>query len=288
MSVFSLTPDRQVELAGLLDNDGADLRARYPRVAEYFGAAEQLAGTGDRAADDAFDIRLLHYMADGDSDNPYWDIVAPSVFVSPERGGRREVNGGSPAGSARLGYAQTVLQAAFAYAIPSPETLCWVERVSEGRPLVEIGAGRGYWAHQLARLGLDVAAFDSHPPSTAGRNTWFPAAAGERDLWYPVGGLRELARARHEARWAGTEGAHVLLLVWPPAWGHPMASRALAAYERAGGDRLVYVGDPAPGGRSGDEAFFERLAAGWELVDQDPEHVAWWSLADVAQCWRRR
>lgn len=198
MTRLVLTSERQAELAALLD----ELDVRYPRVADYLSAAERLPGTGDDAADNAFDLRLLHYMTGGEgSGNPYWDIVGPAVRQAPpQRDGRREVNGGNPSGSARLGYAQIILQAAYAYAIPS--TLAWVVEMCEGRPVVEIGAGRGYWAHQVARLGLDVAAFDSHPPGSED-NTWFPNAGGEPDVWYPVGGLRDLVTAREEARQAG-------------------------------------------------------------------------------------
>lgn len=289
VAALELPPERQVELAALLDDGGAALEASYPRVAEYLRVAGSLPGTGDPGGDDAFDLRLLHYMTGGQSNtgNPYWDIVAPSVSLSPpERGCRREVNGGSPDGSARLGYAQTLLQAAFAYAIPSPEIVSWVVGMSQSRRIVEIGAGRGYWAHQLARQGVDIAAYDSQPPGSHGRNTWFPPAPGQPHLWHPVGDLRDLVAARRGARQAGDEPGHVLLLCWPPAWGHPMAHRAVTAYEQAGGDRLVYIGE-GKGGKSGDDGFFDALAARWELVEQSSHHVTWWNLRDVAQCWIR-
>ena len=32
-------------------------------------------------------------------------------------------------------------------------------------PLVEVGAGLGFWAELLRRRGVRVAAYDSHPPS---------------------------------------------------------------------------------------------------------------------------
>ena len=70
------------------------------------------------------------------SDNPYWATVGPSVF---DHDGRRVVNGGDPQGSARLGYAEMFLQAAYSYAIPSPETIRWVAEFSDGRPILERG-----------------------------------------------------------------------------------------------------------------------------------------------------
>ncbi|MFE5284672.1 hypothetical protein ACFRAQ_06830 [Nocardia sp. NPDC056611] len=98
------------------------------------------SGTGDDAA---FDLRLVHYLTSGESRNPYWDTVAASVG---ERDGRRVVNGGKTSGSGRLAYAQSILRAAYAYTIPSPRTIAWVREFCGTRTVVELGAGRGYWA----------------------------------------------------------------------------------------------------------------------------------------------
>lgn len=54
-----------------------------------------------------------------------------------------------------------------------------------------------------------------------------------------------------------------------------------------GGDGLIFVGQPR-GGMTGDAAFFDALATDWELASEDPRHVSWWNLADVAQGWARR
>jgi hypothetical protein len=142
-----LTAERRDELAALLD-DEERLRTEYPKISEYLEMAPKLAGTGDVRADAAFDLRFVHYATGGEAEsaNPYWDIVAPSVF---EHEGRRVVNGGNSEGSARLAYAQMLLQAIYAYAIPAPETLEWMSAFCDGRLVVELGAGRGYWAAQM-------------------------------------------------------------------------------------------------------------------------------------------
>ncbi|MGX1775392.1 hypothetical protein ACWIGW_24990 [Nocardia brasiliensis] len=273
MTGLSLTTERRTELAALLD-DEQRLRQEYPRVAEYLETAPMLPGTDDPAADAAFDLRLVHYMTGGSavSGNPYWEIVAPSVA---EDGGRRVVNGGREKGSARLAFAQTILQAAYAYAVPSPETIEWIGQFSGGRKVLELGAGRGYWAGQLAAQGVDVAAFDVEPPDSSS-NVSFPGAAGQLDVWHPVGGSAEFDSA--------LDGESVLFLCWPPGWGDPMASTALREFERRGGTRLVFVGEPK-GGKTGDDAFFDRLTEGWKLESQDAQYVSWWNLGDIAQGW---
>ena len=66
-----------------------------------------------------------------------------------------------------------------------------------------------------------------------------------------------------------------------------MASEALAAFEKSGGERLIFMGQPR-GGMTGDDAFFDALSAGWEVAAEDTQYVSWWNLADMAQGWVRR
>ncbi|MEV4123407.1 hypothetical protein [Nocardia sp. NPDC049707] len=278
MTELALTTDRRDELAALLGDEDR-LRVEYPKVAEYLDTAPMLSGTGDERADAAFDLRFVHYMTGGRSvsANPYWEIVGPSVS---EHDGRRVVDGGRVNGSVRLGFAQTILQAVYAYAIPSPETIEWLTEFADGGKLVELGAGRGYWAAQLAEESVSVDAYDSEPPDTT-ENVSFLGAAGQSDVWHGVGDLDRFATRPS----SGSDD--VLFLCWPPGWGNTMASDALAAFEAAGGERLVYIGEPK-GGKTGDDAFFDGLAARWELKSEDAQFVSWWNLADRAQGWVRR
>jgi hypothetical protein len=275
---LALTAERRSELVELLGDDER-LRTEYPKVSEYLDMSPRLEGTGNLQIDAAFELRFVHYMTGGsaESSNPYWDIVSPFVF---DHEGRRMVNGGRPDGSARLAYAQMVLQAAYTYAIPSPETLEWISAFCGDRKMVELGAGRGYWAAQIARSGLKIDAYDFEPPNETA-NVSFPRAAGQVDVWHHVGDLAEFERS------ASDRSDNVLFLCWPPGWGNTMASEVLAGFEKAGGQRLIFMGQPK-GGMTGDDAFFDALAAGWELASEDPRYVSWWNLADVAQGWVRR
>lgn len=274
---LALTPERRTELLALLDDDER-LKAEFPQVKDYLDTSPTLAGTGDMRVDAAFELRFIHYATGGKSvsSNPYWDLLSP--FVS-EHDGRRVVNGGNPEGSARLAYAQMQLQAIYAYAIPSPETIEWVSTFCAGRPLVELGAGRGYWAAQLAHAGIDVKAYDSEPPDKVDNVSF--ARGGRQDVWHEVGGLDDFERDKADL------SDYVLFLCWPPGWGNTMASEALAAFEKDGGSRLVFIGEPK-GGMTGDDAFFDALSSGWRLESEDPRFVSWWNLSDVAQGWVRR
>ncbi|KAB2380659.1 hypothetical protein [Actinomadura montaniterrae] len=276
MAKLTMTSSRWDELTALLE-DEQRLRSEYPKVAEYLDMAASLGGTGDDQADAQFDLRFVHYMTGGSavSPNPYWDIVEPFVV---EHGDRRVVNGGRAEGSPRLAFAQMLLQATYAYAIPSPETIDWIARFCAGFPIVELGAGRGYWAAQLARSVLTIDAYDSEPPDKTS-NASFPEVAGQTDVWYPVQDLSDFAARTRPAN-------YVLFLCWPPGWGDTMSSEALAAFENAGGERLVYIGEPR-GGKTGNDAFFEALSDRWTLDSTDPHFVSWWTDADLAQGWVR-
>ncbi|MET8051488.1 hypothetical protein ABZU75_28190 [Streptosporangium sp. NPDC005286] len=276
MAQLAMTSARWNELTALL-NDEQRLQAEYPKVAEYLDTATGLSGTGDVEADGAFDLRFVHYMTGGSavSPNPYWDIIEPFVF---EHEGRRVVNGGRAEGSARLAFAQMILQATYAYAVPSPQTIEWMSSFCADLPIVELGAGRGYWAAQLARSGLAVEAYDLEPPNRT-KNASFLGVAGQADVWHPVGDLDGFA-ARAQA------ADHVLFLCWPPGWGDKMSSEALASFEKAGGERLIYIGEPR-GGKTGNDAFFDALSTRWRLDSVDPRFVSWWTETDAAQGWVR-
>jgi hypothetical protein len=278
MVEMQLTETRREELAALL-SDESRLNAQFPKVADYLDMAPRLPGTGNQQLDATFDLRLVHYMTDLESTsvNPYWDIVEPLVF---EHDGRLVVNGDNPNGSARLGYAEMVLQSAYAYAIPSPATLEWVADICDGRAVVELGAGRGYWAFQMANSGIEIDAYDVDPPDERANVSFMPTA-GQADTWYPVRALNELAA--NAPNWPN----QVLFLCWPPGWGDAMASRALAEFERAGGQCLIYIGEPQ-GGKTGDDAFFERLLERWKPVSKDAQFVSWWNVSDAATAWARR
>jgi hypothetical protein len=52
----------------------------------------------------------------------------------------------------------------YAFAVPTREAL---ETISQYAPIVELGAGTGYWAWLLRRRGVDCVAYDLAPPDSA-------------------------------------------------------------------------------------------------------------------------
>ncbi|MFV0257346.1 MAG: hypothetical protein ACK5PP_02695 [Acidimicrobiales bacterium] len=131
----------------------------------------------------------------------------------------------------------------YGFAVPDGDALAAIaERAPAG--VVEIGAGTGYWAAQLAGYGVDVVAYDPEPaPSPA--NRWFAGA----EPWFEVAAADHRVVERHPDR--------LLLLVWPTR-NETWAADAVTAHARAGGRALAYVGE-GPGGRTGDDRFHALL-----------------------------
>lgn len=104
-------------------------------------------------------------------ENPLWEIVREMPGEPDYMGRGFEVNGFWSR------FDQDVLNRAYAaglerqalcvrytWSIPSPGDIAWIRNQIDGRGIVEIGAGGGYWAWQLQQAGVDVVAYDPYPP----------------------------------------------------------------------------------------------------------------------------
>jgi len=150
----------------------------------------------------------------------------------------------------------------YAYAIPTEDL---VRRIAADSPIVEVGAGLGYWSWLLRQAGAEVRATDARPPAqyfdARGRLAFTPGRRrGRPNEWFeprPAWTFVEAAEAA-EAAAAAPETA-ALLIVWPP-YNEPMAAAALRAFR---GAVVWYVGE-GRGGACADDAFFDALEDDWE------------------------
>jgi len=122
-------------------------------------------------------------------------------------------------------------------------------KIASYSPIVEIGAGSGYWARCLSEMGADVIAYDSFPPGEQNAWEWEKGNSWFDDTWYGIIEGDESAAASHPDR--------ALFMAWPMPM-NPMAYNTLIQYKNAGGRTLIYVGDPHPAS-SGDEHFYLEL-----------------------------
>lgn len=156
----------------------------------------------------------------------------------------------------------------YSWAIPNEEALQTIARYA---PILEIGAGTGYWAYLLRQMGVEVAALDLNPPrEDSDCNPHHPFQSTWTHVRKPFGpGLAVYHK-------------HALFLCWPP-YDSPMARRWLLRYP---GDTVIYVGEWR-GGCTADDDFFFHLERLFEPI----EYVSipqWPGLHDSLSIWRRK
>jgi hypothetical protein len=155
-----------------------------------------------------------------------------------------------------------ILIARFAWAIPNEKAL---ETIARHAPILELGAGSGYWAFLLHQMGVDILAYDKKPVG----------ARGERHKrgWGPV--LRGTANKAKE------HPDRSLFLCWPP-YNTPFAYDALCQHR---GQTVIYVGE-GRGGCTADDAFHDELLKNWEEVET-VDLPQWPGIHDYLSVWRR-
>jgi hypothetical protein len=120
------------------------------------------------------------------------------------------------------GDALTTLAQQYSYVFPDDRSL---EALADLGPLVELGAGTGYWSYRLRILGVDVVAIDQAPPDRfpnryhARTPTWTKVIAGDHTI---------LTEYPHRA----------LLLCWPPLFSS--LGDCLTCYR---GESVAVIGD---------------------------------------------
>ncbi|MBN2079512.1 MAG: GIY-YIG nuclease family protein [Spirochaetes bacterium] len=173
---------------------------------------------------------------DGTIRNPYLEELLSMVEDSGARG-REDL-------AAFLMERRADFISRYAFAVP---TIDIVDAIARHSPIVEIGAGTGYWAMCLGDAGADVVAYDLRPPGDEPPWEWREANPWFEESWsVVVRGGTEMAAAHPD---------RALFLCWPPP-GSPVAREALLRHRDAGGRILVFIGSP---GSSADEEFFSCL-----------------------------
>lgn len=154
----------------------------------------------------------------------------------------------------------------YSFAIPNDAAL---EAIAVHGPIVELGAGTGYWAWMLRQVGVEVAAYDIHPPPCKD-NKWYPKIKAFTEVL--KGDVRVLDKHKD----------CTLLLCWPPP-DNDMAERAIARYR---GERVIYIGEGAYGCTVSD-SFFEALDKAWESDDY-VDIPQWHGIHDCLTVYERK
>ena len=153
----------------------------------------------------------------------------------------------------------------YAWAVPNDEA---IQKLVSLSPIVEVGAGTGYWAKLVSEAGGDVRAFDSSPPKF-GVNRY-----EHTNAWFPV--------ERGQANVASRFAHRTLLLCWPP-YNTGMATEALRAYN---GKTVVFVGE-SQGGCTGNDEFHDMLKDRFNRVES-VWLPCWSGIHDYMTIWNRK
>lgn len=168
-------------------------------------------------------------------ENPYFEHVAGSgVTVGPCRDSYNDE------AYELLGKRDRLVEE-FAWAIPNIDA---IEVLVDHDPILEVGAGTGYWAWCVEQLGGEVIATDPHPPRVDPYTEVMTYTALEA-----IETVRE-----YEPE------PYTLFCCWPQheaSW----PADALNEYQ---GETFVYVGE-ARGGCTADERFHRKLRRRWTL-----------------------
>lgn len=160
------------------------------------------------------------------------------------------------------------LVAKYAWAIPNDNA---IQLLAGMGPILEMGAGNGYWAKLIVEAGGKIEPYDKKP----GTHHYH---ATPRAVWYPVlDGYPDAITVRHKD-W-------VLLLVWPP-YGEPLAFDALTCFLAVGGKTVVFVGEGC-GGCTADDDFFRLLGERFEEVGST-DIPQWEGIHDYLTVYQRK
>jgi hypothetical protein len=128
-----------------------------------------------------------------------------------------------PDSAGDAGAALLMLAQRYAYVFPGEAAL---EMLAGLGPLVEIGAGTGYWAYRLRSMGVDIVAFDQAPVDGKRTNRYH----AHTRPWTSVEQGDQTVLSRYSDRG--------LFLGWPPLFSS--LGDCLRYYR---GDIVAYIGD---------------------------------------------
>ncbi|GMF56150.1 unnamed protein product [Phytophthora fragariaefolia] len=158
----------------------------------------------------------------------------------------------------------------YAYATPTQEAL---DVMAKHAPIVEVGAGTGYWTSLLQRDKVDVVAYDKAPPSAEGAEG--NAYHGHVPPFCSVG------RGGPEVLGQEDMIGRSLFLCYPPP-GDSMAVRSVQLFQ---GDVILHVGEWQ--GDTGDNRFESELQRRF-VLEQEISLPNWGNSAYGLTVWRRK
>ena len=182
----------------------------------------------------------------GQVPNPYLEELTQAGFKPNDKGLHRGLF--SDFSNMRSYERRHELVAKYSWAIPNQEA---IDALVQHSPIVELGAGTGYWASLVAAAGGEIVCFDNRTFPGKEEGVWLYQ---DQPSYYPVAEGDESVLSAYPQ--------HSLLLCWPN-YHSSFASDALKAFQ---GQTVLFIGENE-GGCTGDQAFFDLLDAQFEFVE---------------------
>jgi len=129
----------------------------------------------------------------------------------------------------------------YSFAIPNNKAITYLASIG---PIIEVGAGNGYWASLVLQANGNILPTDINPIA---RNRYtFQKSYCSISLYDAVEAAKQFSSS-------------TLFMCWPEMEAWP--TKALRTYLDNGGNKLIYIGE-APGGATGEEALWELMETG--------------------------
>ena len=199
--------------------------------------------------------RYINLLVDKHKDdfNPYLGVYEEWIKNCGEHDGSMTARG--------------ILTKKYSWAIPNMEAL---RCIAEYSPILEVGAGTGYWASLLSKMNVTIRAVDNRPPLRLRPNLY-----GHKEQHFKV------VRGNYGEVYDWPKST--LFLCWPPGCSSAVSSECLYAYH---GKILLYVGEYA-NGCTGDNVFHDTLAKDWVRIHQQAI-PRWFGMCDSLFVYRRK
>lgn len=131
-------------------------------------------------------------------------------------------------------------------------------------PMLEVGAGTGYWSYELQRAGMDIVATDPYEGRYGFKRSWLKI-----EPLYAIPAIQQYPSRN-------------LLTVWPD-YDAPWTGEMLPHFK---GDIIAYVGEGC-GGCTGDEAMHRHLEEFFEEI-QTVTIPQFWGIHDKLVVYKRK
>ena len=166
------------------------------------------------------------------------------------------------------GLGRSSLMKIYSFAVPTKEV---IEEIVKYSPIIEIGAGTGYWAYLISEFGGDIVAFDNYQRNKKWKKAFNIEYFTEK--WFDVkyGTEKEIDNYPN----------HTLFL----SWVEYCSEYGLNCLKKYKGEYFIYIGEGIGGCCATDE-FFEYLHKHFKKI-KSPKILSWYGINDYLGIYKR-